>query len=351
MRRARLEHQADDLRSYCSPAVRRLLDCHGLELSTLEGTGRGGRVTRRDVTAELRRRGIEPEVTTRPRATPAPAPMPAAAPAPAPLPEAASEPAPEAAPEAAPAAQPPAGAAELPASTETIPFSRIRQRTADRMMASLAGAAHALVITEVDYGLVDAARTAEKEAFRAREGTSLTFLPFVARAVTAALPRFPLMNAIVGADELTVHRRIHLGIAVDLEFEGLVVPVVKDAQDLRVRGLARSIADVAGRARRGRLTPDDVTGGTFTITNPGGFGTFVTAPILNHPQVGILSTDSVQMRPVAVALEGGSWGVAVHPVGHLSLSFDHRAVDGAYASAFLAEVKQWLETADWRGEL
>jgi pyruvate/2-oxoglutarate dehydrogenase complex dihydrolipoamide acyltransferase (E2) component len=218
-------------------------------------------------------------------------------------------------------------------------------------MASLAGAAHALVITDVDYHAVEAARTAEKDAFRAREGASLTFLPFVARAVTHALPRFPLMNALVGENELAVHRPIHLGIAVDLEFEGLVVPVVKNAQDLRVRGLARRIAEVADRARRGRLTPDDVTGGTFTITNPGGFGTFVTAPILNHPQVGILSTDSVQMRPVAVALDDGSWGVAVHPVGHLSLSFDHRAVDGAYASAFLAEVKRTLESAGWRTEL
>jgi pyruvate/2-oxoglutarate dehydrogenase complex dihydrolipoamide acyltransferase (E2) component len=338
MRRARLEHPADDLRSYCSPAVRRLLAQHGLDLSTIQGTGRQGRVTRGDVQAELRRRGIEPEVRTRPQSVPAPAAVDPLPPAPEPV-----------AP--TPAEQPAVPEVTRAADSETLPFSRIRQRTADRMVASLAGAAHALVITDVDYGRVDAARTAEKEAFRAREGTSLTFLPFVARAVTHALPRFPLMNALVGADELTVHRRINLGIAVDLEFEGLVVPVVKDAQDLRVRGLARRIAEVADRARRGRLMPDDVTGGTFTITNPGGFGTFVTAPIINHPQVAILSTDSVQMRPVAVALDDGSWGVAVHPVGHLSLSFDHRAVDGAYASAFLAEVKQSLETADWRSEL
>jgi 2-oxoglutarate dehydrogenase E2 component (dihydrolipoamide succinyltransferase) len=337
MRRARLEHQADDLRSYCSPAVRRLLAEHGLDVTAITGTGRQGRVTRADVMAELDRRGIDVAVEPRVHSEP---------PAPVDPPESPAET--RSQPEVAVA---PSEATTLPADAESIPFSRIRQRTADRMVASLQGAAHALVITDVDYSRVAAARDAEKEAFRAREGTALTFLPFVARAVTHALPRFPLMNGLVGADELTVHRRIHLGIAVDLEFEGLVVPVVKDAQDLRVRGLARRIAEVADRARRGRLTPDDVTGGTFTITNPGGFGTFVTAPIINHPQVAILSTDSVQMRPVAVALDDGAWGVAVHPVGHLSLSFDHRAVDGAYASAFLAEVKQSLETADWRSEV
>jgi pyruvate dehydrogenase E2 component (dihydrolipoamide acetyltransferase) len=148
-----------------------------------------------------------------------------------------------------------------------------------------------------------------------------------------------------------VHRYVNLGIAVDLDFEGLIVPVVHDADGKRLRVLAREFADLAARARAKKLSADDISGGTFTITNAGTYGTFMTAPIISQPQVAILATDGIRPRPVAVILPGGGYGIAVHPVGNLGLSFDHRAYDGAYASAFLAKVKEVLETRDWAQEL
>jgi 2-oxoglutarate dehydrogenase E2 component (dihydrolipoamide succinyltransferase) len=159
------------------------------------------------------------------------------------------------------------------------------------------------------------------------------------------------VNASVGDDTLVVHRRVHLGFAVDLNFEGLIVPVVRDADGKRLTAIARGLADLAARARSRELTADDISGGTFTITNPGPFGTFLTAPVINQPQVAILSTDGVRKRPVAVEQPDGSDAVAIHPVGNLALSFDHRAFDGAYASAFLGRCRQILETRDWSQEL
>ncbi len=164
-------------------------------------------------------------------------------------------------------------------------------------------------------------------------------------------PTFPHVNASVGDDSLIVHRQVHLGVAVDVDFQALVVPVVKDAATKRLRAIADEIADLAARAKAKRLTADDLTGGTFTITNVGAYGTVVTGPIINQPQVGILSSDGVRMRPVAVKAGDGGWTIAVHPVGNLSLSFDHRAYDGAYAAAFLARVREILETRDWAEEV
>ncbi len=155
----------------------------------------------------------------------------------------------------------------------------------------------------------------------------------------------------MGDDHLVVHRAVHLGIAVDLHFEGLMVPVVHRADGKRLRALAREIAGLAARARSRKLGPDDIAGGTFTITNPGPFGTFITGAIINQPQVAILSTDGVRKRPVVVELPDGSDAIAVHPVGNLAITFDHRAVDGAYVSAFVAKVKDILETRDWAAEL
>ncbi|MCC6225939.1 MAG: 2-oxo acid dehydrogenase subunit E2 [Microthrixaceae bacterium] len=232
-----------------------------------------------------------------------------------------------------------------------VPFSPIRRRTAQHLTASLHTAAHALVAIEVDYTAVEATRTELAQRWRATSGFGLTYLPFVARALCAALADFPLMNASVDGDELVVHRRVHLGIAVDLDHQGLVVPVVRDAGSLRTAELAVEIRSRASRARSRLLRGDDLNGGTFTLTNAGGYGTFVTAPIINPPQVGILSTDGVAMRPVAMAVAGGGYGVAVRAVGHLSLAFDHRAVDGAYAAATLARVRSVLEEHDWSAEL
>jgi len=230
------------------------------------------------------------------------------------------------------------------------PFSSVRRRTGDHMRRSIETAAHTLVVMQADYSTVARTREAARDEFRAREGFGLTYLPFVARAAVDAIARFPRVNASVGDDALVVHSAVHLGIAVDLAFEGLVVPVVRDAGGLRLRALARRIDEQRVAAEQGTLTPDDVSGGTFTITNAGGFGTLVTAPIISQPQVAILSTDGVAMRPVAVPT-GDGHGIAVHPVGNLSLSFDHRAFDGAYASAFLQRVVELLETRRWDEEL
>ena len=222
-----------------------------------------------------------------------------------------------------------------------VPFTNIRKRTAENLTQSLRTSAHTLVAVEVDYEAVN----------KVRRAAGLTYLPFVMRAVVDALAEFPRLNASVVESDLVVHGSINLGIAVDLDFEGLVVPVIRDAQSKTITELAAAAADLAQRAHAKRLTVDDLAGGTFTITNAGGYGTLLTGPIINQPQVGIVSTDGVTMRPVAIPITDGEYGVAVHPMGNLAMSFDHRANDGAYASAFLAKVKQILQTRDWSTEV
>ena len=324
-----------------SPVVRRLISEHGLDPATIHGSGVGGRITRSDVL----------KLTDSGDGTSAPAPV-------RPVPSAASRPA--AAEPAAPAAGAPAvvathGPAVPKAGAgdrdEVIPFSRIRRVTAEHMVRSQGISAHTLVSVEVDYAGVDRVRASRQERFRAEEGTSLTYLPFVARAVVDAIGEFPHLNSSVGNDELIVHRYVDLGIAVDLAFEGLLVPVVRNAETKRLRAIAREIASLAGKARTKRLSPDDLTGGTFTITNAGPFGTFITYPVINQPQTAILSTDGVKKRPVVVTLPDGTDSIAIHPTGILALAFDHRAFDGAYAAAFVARVKQILETRDWDVEV
>ena len=304
-----------------SPVVRRLIAEHGLDPDQIPGTGAGGRITRADVLAL-----VEGGATSE---------------------EAASSPATGVAPPATPEATiPPPGTREV-----KVPFSNIRRRTAEHMRRSIETSAHTLVVFEVDYENVDKVRVPAKERFKAEEGVGLTYMAFVARAVIDAVRDFPYVNASVGDGELIVHRYVNLGFAVDLDHEGLIVPVVHDAEGKRLRVLAREIAELATRARSKKLSADEISGGTFTITNAGGYGTFFTAPIINQPQVAILSTDGVKPRPVAVALPGGGYGIAVHPVGNLALAFDHRAYDGAYASDFMARLKDILETRDWAGEL
>jgi 2-oxoglutarate dehydrogenase E2 component (dihydrolipoamide succinyltransferase) len=309
-------------RKVLSPLVRRLLAEHDLDADQIEGTGIEGRVTRNDVMAHLDQAGGR---SSAPKA--APASRPAAA--------------------SAPAVKPTARAG----ADEVIPFSNIRKRTAEHMVRSQATSAHVVTVVEVDFDAVDRVRLAEKDAFKAEEGFSLTYLPFVSRAVIDAIRDFPHVNASVGDNELIVHRAVHLGIAVDLNFEGLIVPVIHDADGKRLRSIAREISDLAVRARSKKLNADEISGSTFTITNPGGHGTFLTAAVINQPQVAIVSTDGVKKRPVVVELPDGSDAIAIHPVGNLALSFDHRAFDGAYASAFLARCRDILETRDWSQEL
>jgi 2-oxoglutarate dehydrogenase E2 component (dihydrolipoamide succinyltransferase) len=232
-----------------------------------------------------------------------------------------------------------------------IPHTNIRKRTAEHMRRSLDTSAHVYASIEVDYEAVEKVRRANKDQWRAEEGFGLSYLPFVSRAVVDAIHEFPEVNATFTDEALVVHNYLNLGIAVDLDFKGLMVPVVRDADGKRMRAIARDISDLASRARSKKLTPDDISNGTFTITNPGPFGTLLTMPVINQPQVAILSTDGVKRRPVVVDLPDGSESIAIHSVGNLALSWDHRAFDGAYASAFLGKIKEILETRDWSAEL
>ena len=273
-----------------SPVVRRLLAENGLDPERVRATGLGGRLTRRDVEQFLR---------------------------------------------------------DNPDRAE--PFNRIRKATARHMVGSKATSPHVLTAMEVDFDAVDRLRSAEKDAWRAAEGSSLTYLPFIVAALAEALAAFPRLNASVGDDELIVHGDVNLAVAVDLGFEGLVAPVVRKVGDLSIRDLARSIHEVAGRARDRRLVPDDLAGGTFTVTNPGQYGTLFQFPIINQPQVAILSTDGVARKPAVVVDADGVETVGVRPLGILALAWDHRAFDGAYAAAFLQDLKRILETTDWVG--
>jgi pyruvate dehydrogenase E2 component (dihydrolipoamide acetyltransferase) len=228
-----------------------------------------------------------------------------------------------------------------PPTSEVVALNRVQLRTGEHLLRSLQVAPHAFIAIEVDLQRVD----------QARRSVKLTYLPFVARAVVDAIAEFPHVNASVGDGGLVVHRDVHLGIAVDLDHQGLVVPVVRNAHLKRLRALGTEMADLATRARARQLVPDDATGGTFTLTNPGPYGTAISAPIIHQPQVAILSTDGVKRRPVVVELGDGTETIAIHAVGMLGLSFDHRAFDGAYAAAFLARVHDILETRRWDVEL
>ena len=218
------------------------------------------------------------------------------------------------------------------------------------MVRSKATSPHAFIAKEVDFEVVERVRSAWGERFRSEEGFSLTYLPFVARASVEALRDFPLLNASVVDDALLVHADVNLGITVDLSHEGLIVPVVHRAEELSLRGLARRIRDLADRARTRKLNADDISGGTFSITNDGPFGTYFTVPIINQPQVAILATDGIARRPVVVAHADGSESIAIHSTGVIGLSWDHRAVDGAYVSLFLARVAELLASRDWAAE-
>src|SRR4051812_7428387 len=221
---------------------------------------------------------------------------------------------------------------------EVVPFDNIRRRTAVGLLASKRTAPHAGTFTVADYSAIE----------RVRREARLTALAFVGRAVIDSLREYPTCNATLDTDgALTLHRAVHLGIAVDLEFKGLVVPVVHDADGLRLRALAAAIRDVATRARARKLTPDDLAGGTFTITNPGASGTWISFPVINRPQVGILATDGVSKQ----VLSDDAGRLRIAPLGHLCLSFDHCALDGAYAGSFLRRVQEIVETRDWASEL
>ena len=219
------------------------------------------------------------------------------------------------------------------------------------MIMSKAVSPHAFSVVEVDFANVDATRTKVKGEWKTSEGFGLTYLPFITRAVVDALAEFPHLNASVGENELVVHNYIDIGIAVDINFEGLLVPVVRSADAKRLRAIAREINDLASRAKTRRLGPDEISGGTFTITNNGSAGSVLTMPVINQPQVAILSTDAIVRKPVVAQLADGGEAIVIHPVGNLAMAWDHRAFDGAYAAGFLVKVKHLLENRDWLQEL
>ena len=311
-----------------SPLVRRLIEENGLDPATIAGTGVGGRITREDVLDVIDARASAAPVVAAPSAA-------AVAPA---------------APRSRPA--PPSSGPMRPGSGDTVePLNKIRRMTGDHMVMSMATSPHSITMVEVDYEAVERVRRVERSAFKDQEGFALTYLPFVSRAVVDALHEFPHMNASVADGHLVVHNEVHLAIAVDLDYQGLLAPVIADAHDRRLRALAREITDLAARARSRQLGPDELTGGTFTISNSGSYGTAMVIPIINQPQVAILSTDGVSRRPVVVLDEHGNESIGIHSVGNLTLSWDHRAFDGAYAAAFMSRLKEIIETRDWAVEL
>jgi len=326
-----------------SPVVRRLVSEHGIDVNALVGTGPGSRITREDVLDFIDKNGSAPKVAA-PAQAPAPAPVAQVAPAQAHV-------APATAPAAPRVAAPPAKFTAASERETVISLSKIRRLTASHMIMSQAVSAHAFSVVEVDYANVDATRSEVKDQFKQSEGFTLTYLPFIARAIVDALAEYPNLNASIEGDNLVVHNYVDLGIAVDLEFQGLLVPVVRSADGKRLRAIAREISDLATRARSRKLTPDEIQGGTFTISNNGSAGSVLTMPIINQPQVAIMSTDAIVRKPVVARLSDGTESIAIHPVGNLAMSWDHRAFDGAYAAGFLAKVKRVLETQDWSAEI
>ena len=293
-----------------SPAVRRLVAEHGLEPTAIAGSGLKGRIKKKDVLAYLE------SGATRASGRRIPAP---------PLSYSADD-------------------------TEVIPFNKLRKLTAEHMVRSKATSPHVLQAVEADFARVARARTGISAAWKKREGFSLTYLPFIAKAVCEAIRDFPRVNGAIDGENLVVFRRVNLGIAVDLDFDGLVAPVIKDADGMTLQELARAIRDVSERARTNQLKPDDFTEGTYTISNSGVFGTMITVPIINQPQVAILSTDGITKKPVVIETDEGDT-IGIRPVGVLAQSFDHRAIDGAYSAAFLNRVREILQTKDWTAVL
>jgi pyruvate dehydrogenase E2 component (dihydrolipoamide acetyltransferase) len=320
---------------YVTPLVRKLAAEHGVDLSSLTGTGVGGRIRKQDVLAAA-------EAATSAKTAEAAAPA---------APAASAEPAAAAKPSAAPAAAKPAAAPSALRGT-TQKMSRLRQVIADRMVESLHVSAQLTTVVEVDMTAVASLRARAKSDFEAREGTKLSFLPFMAKAALEALTVYPGLNATIDLEskQVTYSDAEHLGIAVDTE-RGLLVPVIRDAGDLNIAGLSRKIADLAERTRTNKITPDELSGGTFTLTNTGSRGALFDTPIINQPQTGILGTGAIVKRPVVVPDAYGADSIAVRQMMYLALTYDHRLVDGADAARFLSAVKSRLEEGAFEGDV
>jgi 2-oxoglutarate dehydrogenase E2 component (dihydrolipoamide succinyltransferase) len=312
----RAEMSAEELRvTRSSPVVRKIAAEHQLDIREVAGTGIGGRVTKQDILGHIEGR---PATAPAAEAPPAPAPVPAAAPAPAP-----------------PAAAAPGTGPRV----QVVPMSPIRKKTAEHMVLSKRTSAHVSTVFEIDFSRIDQLRQKHRAAFEER-GVKLTYMPFVLKAVVDALAAFPVLNASIDGDNVVYRKDVNLGIAVALDW-GLIVPVIHHADEKNVLGLARATADLAERARAKKLKVEEVQGGTFTITNPGVFGSLFGTPIINQPQVAILGLGTIEKRPVV-----RDDAIAIRTMAYVALTFDHRLVDGADADRFMAHVKKTLQEFD-----
>jgi pyruvate dehydrogenase E2 component (dihydrolipoamide acetyltransferase) len=312
-------------KAFVSPVVARIASEHGVDPSAVQGTGRGGRVTKKDILQFIESGAPAPEAA--PKVEEAPA---AAAPAPAPAPpKPAAEPAP----------------IEVQPGETLEPVTAMRRGIAEHMRRSLDTSAHVTSAIEVDMSRVVAAREQLKKEYQSSYGVNPTYLAFIAQATVETLRKWPWVNGELRGDKIVTRQFVNLGIAVALEDgKGLIVPVIKNAQDLNLLGIARAIQDLAKKAREKKLMPDDVQGGTFTITNPGSFGTFHGTPVINQPQVGILGTYALVKKPVVITDETGNDAIAIKPMMNLTLTYDHRLVDGAYAGMFLRDLRDRLQS-------
>jgi len=304
--------------AYVTPLVRKLANELGINLANVKGSGIGGRIRREDV-----------ESLAKPAAPSYSAPAPTAA---------------------APSAAKPATVAVSPLRGTTVTMSRLRKVIAARMVESLQVSAQLTTVVEVDVTKISRLRDKAKASFEAREGVKLSFLPFFAVAVCEALKQHPVLNSSVEGDQITYHGAEHLGIAVDTE-RGLLVPVIANAGDLNMGGIARKISDLAARTRGNKVTPDELGGGTFTLTNTGSRGALFDTPIINQPQVAILGLGAVVKRPMVVRGEDGGETIAIRSMVYLGLSYDHRVVDGADAARFLVTLKERLEGGAFESDL
>jgi 2-oxoglutarate dehydrogenase E2 component (dihydrolipoamide succinyltransferase) len=320
----------DNGRSFVSPVVARMAAEHGIDPAQVPGTGNGGRVTKKDIQAFIAAGGqAAPPAQPAPPAAPA-APAPAAAPA-------APPPTPAAVPSTEPAA---------PSMGESFePLSAMRRGIAEHMRRSLDTSAHVTSAIEVDMSKVVTIREKLKKEYQAAYGVNPTYLAFIARATAETLADYPWVNGELRGDKIVTRSYVNLGFAVELaDGKGLIVPVVKNAETLNLLGMAKGIAEIARRAREKQLTPDDVVGGTFTITNPGGYGTFHGTPVISQPQAGILGTYAIVKRPWVITDDNGADAIAIRSMMNLTLTYDHRLVDGALAGRFLRDLRERLQT-------
>jgi pyruvate dehydrogenase E2 component (dihydrolipoamide acetyltransferase) len=315
--------QAQNGRTFVSPVVAKIAAEHGIDPNQVQGTGRGGRVTKKDILGFI-------ESGAPQQATPA-------VPAPPAQPQAPAAPAPKSAPPPPPAAAQPGEAFE--------PMTAMRKGIAEHMRRSLDTSAHVTSAIEVDMSKVSAIRAKLKKEYQQSYGVNPTYLIFVARAATETLREYPWINGEIRGDQIVTRSYVNLGFAVELaDGKGLIVPVVKNAETLNLLGMAKAVTDIAQRARDKKLLPDEVQGGTFTITNPGGYGTFHGTPVISQPQAAILGTYAVVKRPWVVQDELGEDVIAIRPIMNLTLTYDHRLVDGALAGRFLRDIRAKLES-------